>query len=118
MIIQINEKPIEIKKMSLGKMAEFLSEIENFPKILENFKDLEKEQIISKIPELLAMASEELFALISKATGINRKEIKAEWGLDDLSVVINAILEVNNFDLIKKNLAILTEKFKSQSLTK
>ena len=103
-IVTINDKKVEVKKLPLGKYAEVLEALDKLPQKLSGLDKISEDKIISILPKLLSDSFPELIKIISVASDVPEKELTEEYGLDDVTTLLKAIFEVNNFNLVKKNL--------------
>lgn len=112
--VTINEKELEISKMSLGKIAKFIGGLQEIPAIFDEFDKFDKDTLIQGIPTMIATSAKEFYKLMALATGVSESVVRDEWGIADIIIAVNTVLEVNDFDLIKKNSEILIGKFSSK----
>jgi len=108
--IKINNKDIVIKKLPLGKYAEVLNAFDKIPSKLGSFDKLSQDKIIGILPKLLSDSFPELIKIISIASDVSEEELTNEYGLDDVTLLIKGIFDVNNFNLVKKNIQGLLKK--------
>lgn len=104
-MITVDEQEFEIKKMAVGQFAQLMLAVEKLPSILmENFNleeidNLDINMLLTKLPPLLASSQEELFKVISVASGLSVNDIRKLDFVEILDVII-AILELNKFKAI------------------
>lgn len=118
--VKINEKEVVLKKLALGQYPELFSRIKKLPALAgeliaegsvkgaggkaPSVESLSNETILKKLPNLFSVASDEVISLLSFVSGIDEKELRGEWGLDDATELLRKVLEINNTELIKKNI--------------
>lgn len=103
--IIVNGKTIVIKKLVLGNYAEMIGCIKEIPKILGNLKDINDEKVMEKFPQMFRLAFYELIDVLSIASGVSKKELTTEYDLEDTTLLLKTILEVNSLDEIRKNVS-------------
>ena len=108
--VKINDKTVVIKKLPLGRFAKVLAALDKLPGYLSSFDELSVEKIILELPEMISGAFPELLEVLSIASGVPREELDEEYGLDDVTFLLKGIFEVNNFDLVIKNIKGLLPK--------
>lgn len=108
--VKINNKDIVIKKLPLGKYAEVLNAFDKLPSKIGSFDKLSQDKIISILPKLISESFPELIKIISIASDVSEEELTNEYGLDDVTLLIKGIFDVNNFNLVKKNIQGLLKK--------
>lgn len=106
--VKLDDKTVEISKLPLGKYAELLTKIKELPKHLESIQGLSNDKILEQLPFLISVALPDVIAILTVATPLKAEEIE-EMGLDEVTNVVLAIVEVNNFkgvyDNVKKAMA-------------
>lgn len=107
-IVELDDKKVEVKKLPIGKYAEMLAVIKQLPKHFNTVDQLDTEKIIERIPELVGSALPDVLGLISIATDLTYQEVEV-LGLNEIIDLVTAIFEVNNysavFEKIKKVMA-------------
>lgn len=111
--IQLEDRVLVVRKLPLGRYAELLKALHNLPKHINGLDGLKNDQIIPKIPTILAESLPDVIAIFTIATDLKKEEVEA-MGLDEATDVFLAIIEVNNyqavFEKIKKTFGSLTAK--------
>jgi len=102
--IIINGKEVIIKKLVLGKYALIMKALKKLPEKLGSFGEISNEKIITALPSMIADSLPEIIEILSIATDVPAKELEDTYGLDDVTEVIKAIFEINNFEIVKKNM--------------
>lgn len=106
--VELDDKTIEVTKLPLGKYAEFLGAIKELPKHLEGVENQSVDQILQKLPLILSESLPDAVRLICIITDLKKEEVEA-LGLDEVSRIVVAFIEVNNYrevyDNVKKALA-------------
>lgn len=112
--VELDEKTIEVKKLPIGKYSELLRVITELPKQLKELftekQSITNEQLIERIPSFIATALPDIINVVVVATEgqLTKEEVEA-FGLDEITKVLLAIIEVNNYsdiyNRVKKALA-------------
>jgi hypothetical protein len=106
--VQLDDRKIEIKKLPIGRYVELLKALETLPKQISGLDGLSNEDVLSRIPLVIAESLPEFIDIMTIATELKREEIE-ELGLDECIKIVEAVFEVNNFkdvfSSIKKVLA-------------
>ena len=108
--IKINDKEVIIKKLALGRYAEVLGALDKLPEKLGGFDALTPEKVMAALPKMISESFPELVQIVSIASGIPENELAEEYGLDDTTILLKGIFEVNDFNLVKKNIRGLFQK--------
>lgn len=99
---------IEIAKLPIGKYAELLKAIKELPKHVKGFEKKSNDEIFTMLPNLIGEALPDFIEILTIATPLKKEQIE-EMGLDEVTRVVLAVVEVNNFrevyDNIKKAMA-------------
>lgn len=101
--VTVNGKKVTIKKLVLGNYADMIGSMKEIPKILGDLKDINDEKVVEKLPQMIRLAFDELIGMLSIASGVSKKEMITEYDLEDLTLLLRTILEVNSIDEIRKN---------------
>lgn len=115
--IQINGQEVEIKKIQIGKFAELMLAVEKLPSIvtevvsLEELENLTSELILTKLPTLIGNAQDEIFKLVSVASGIEKVD---ELDFEEFIDVVTAVIELNNISAIVGKVKNLGKVFKEK----
>lgn len=100
------DKKYEITELTLGQYPKLFKKVQSIAdKVGDDFKELESESIISALPKLLDKAWDEVIDLISFATGVTVDTLENKTGMGGLIKLWDAIINVNDIDLLKKRLA-------------
>ena len=102
--ITINGKKVVLKKLALGKYAAILKALKKLPEKLGQLGEISNEKIIALLPSMISDSLPELLQVLSIASDIPVEELEKEYGLDDATVLLQGIFEVNDFALVKKNI--------------
>ncbi|WP_373892769.1 hypothetical protein [Virgibacillus sp. CBA3643] len=114
------QKEYTIKKIPVGKFAELMLAIDKLPSLVLNTLDgadlenLTQQDMLLKLPKLLAGAQDEIFSLTSVASDVETKEI-AEFDIEEFIQLIETIIEVNNISAIIERVKGLGKKVKAQA---
>ena len=122
--VKINEKEFEVKKLALGRYAEFLEALEKLPKEaigeiwgLDKVKD-DDAQTLVRVLSILRQAKDQVFQVLSIATNVPVKVLIDEAGIDDAAKLIKAVFEVNDFKLVKNEIGALVKVWKTKTSLK
>lgn len=100
-----NGNTATVSKLPLKRYVELLKSIQELPKHLIGFDGLPNEQILAKLPTVVAEAMPEIVHILSLASDLKEEEIY-ELPLDEVVEVFAAVIEENKFtqivDRIKK----------------
>jgi hypothetical protein len=103
--IKLNDEQYEIKKMPIRKFANLMRALDELPKKLQNqfsldeLENLSSEALLLKIPSLIGEFQDELFNLVSIASGIKKETIE-ELSFEEFLDVIMVVFEINNIGVI------------------
>ena len=125
---EIKEETIVVKKAPLGRWKKITDSIkvlfDLLPEVLEDqgVKDIEsyllemsEQDIIMLLPDMIEVATDEVFNLLSLGAGVDKKFIEEKVGLDEAVELFEAIVEVNKLMKVvekAKNIMNLWEKIK------
>jgi hypothetical protein len=104
MKLKLNNKDYTIKKLPLGKYAELLEKLDELP---EEITTLNENELVKALPRLIGKFYPRLLEILSLASNIDSKTLSEEMGLVEATEIIKAIFQVNDFALVKKNIASL-----------
>lgn len=111
--IELQGEKIIIRKLALEDYATLLkklAEAKTSIKVIFEMGEVTREKIVNALPELLGGALPQLIDILSFASEIpadkfKRSDEKDYYGLPEAVEILKAILEVNDFDGIKKNIS-------------
>jgi hypothetical protein len=114
--LTINGKTVTVKKLPLGAYAEVFGALEKLPQTLTELSTVDSSDnkaFVSLLPKLLAAATPEVAKVLSVAVlgQLSADEIENECGLDEVTELLLAILEVNDISKVVANI----KKIVSQS---
>jgi hypothetical protein len=106
--VKLDSKTITISKLPLGKYAELLKALKDMPEHLQGLNNLESKNILDVLPTMLTQSFPDLLKVLSITTPLTPEEIEG-LGLDEVVKVVQAVIEVNNYQevwtTVKKALA-------------
>ena len=105
--IKTDTGTVEIKKLPIGKYSELLKAIKELPKHISGLETLKNDELISRLPSLIAEALPDFIAILTIASPLKKEEIE-EMGLDEVTRIVIAIIEVNNFKEVYENIKKVT----------
>jgi len=114
--IKINGKDVVLKKLPLGKYAAILGALKKLPEKLGQFGEISNKKVIQSLPSMISDSLPELLQVLSIASDIPVEELETEYGLDDVTVLLQGIFEVNDFTLVKKNIQNLLKMAKPKTI--
>lgn len=101
--VEICGKKITVKKLSLRKIISLIKQLKSFPKEITMIDEMKSDEIMEKLPMLLATILPSIAGIVVEAVGedqISEDFLLDECGIDDNLDLINALLEVNNLGKI------------------
>lgn len=103
--VKLDNQTIEVAKLPIGKYAELLKAIKELPKHVKGLENKPNDEIFAMLPNIIGEALPDFIEILTIATSLKKDEIE-QMGLDEVTRVTLAIIEVNNyrevFDNIKK----------------
>jgi hypothetical protein len=112
-IVKLDDKEIEVKKLPIGQYAGLLKAVQELPKQIKSIESLNADSILEILPELIGSSLPDVIRIISIATELPEDEV-AGMGLAEIVKLVEAIYTVNNYadvyEVIKKALAHPTVK--------
>lgn len=106
--VKLDTKTVTIYKLPLGKYAELLKALKDMPEHLQGLDNLGSKNILEVLPVMLTQSFPDLLKVLSITTPLTPEEI-TELGLDEVVKVVQAVIEVNNYQevwtTVKKALA-------------
>lgn len=106
--VRLDGREIEVAKLPIGKFAELLKAIKELPKHIKGLENKTNEDIFAQLPTLIAEALPDFIEILTVATPLKKEEIE-ELGIYEVTKLVVAVVEVNNFrdvyDNIKKAMA-------------
>jgi|WetSurMetagenome_2_1015567.scaffolds.fasta_scaffold48084_5 hypothetical protein len=111
--IEVNGKPVIIKKIPLGKYPEIINVLKGFSEHKKLLGDYSNTAIIAALPDLIMVAMPTVYSLVCVVTGVQETDVK-EWGLDDFVRVIEIVFELNNYEYIYTTLKKAAARLKQE----
>jgi len=102
--VQINNKEVTVSKLPLGKYAKILAALDKLPEKVSGLDKVSEDKLFSLLPKMIADSFPELLKIISIASDVPVEELSNEYGLDDVTLLLKGIFEVNDFDSVRKNI--------------
>lgn len=104
--IVFNGEEFEVGKIKIRNIGALAQTLNGLPEIFKNLignsdeiQELDTQRLLEIAPALIMQAGETLPPFLSVASEIELGKV-LDGGLDDLIVLIQAVLEVNNFETI------------------
>ncbi len=118
--IEVAGDKITIRKLALEDYATLikkLSQAKESIKIIFDMGEITKNKIIYALPEIIGNAFPQFVDILSFASGVSKKKFQKQedgkyYGLPEAVEILRAVLEVNDFDGIKKNIRNILPKAK------
>lgn len=101
--VKLDNREIEVAKLPIGKYAELLKAIKELPKHINGLESQNTDSIIQMLPSLIGESMPDFIAILTIASPLKKEEIE-EMGLDEVTRVVLAIVEVNNFKEVYENI--------------
>lgn len=103
--VKLETKELVVKQLPLKKYAKLIGAFEKLPAQLSGLENLSNDDILPKLPQLIAKSFPDVVNVFVVATELTREEVD-ELSLDEAIDVFIAIIEVNKykevFDKLKK----------------
>lgn len=96
MKLKLEHKTIEVNKLPIGKYSELLKALDQLPKALGGLDGFTNDEVVAKIPAIIADSLPEFIKIVCIATPLTEEEV-TNMGLDEAVDVVLAIIEVNNY---------------------
>jgi len=110
--VKLNGKDYTIKEMPIRRLVESLAFLKKIPEQLEGMGDVKGISDTALLFQLIGGSANEVFTILSKATEIEQEEIE-NFGLADTAKLFKTVLEVNDFNEIKKEIGDITKMFQA-----
>lgn len=101
--VHLDNGSIEIAKLPIGKYAELLKAVKELPKHVSGLQGKTNDEILATLPAIISEALPDFIGILMIATPLKRQEIE-EMGLDEVTRVVLAIVEVNNYREVYENI--------------
>lgn len=101
--VQLEDKKITISRLPLGKYAEVLNVLKELPKMLPEFTNKSSDELLARLPQIIAKAWPDAMAIMLIATPLPKDEIEM-LRIDDAVKIAIAIYNVNNFKEVYEEL--------------
>jgi hypothetical protein len=103
--VTFNGKEFEVGKIKIRSIGALAQTLNGLPEVFKDLmgngevQELDTQRMLELAPSLIMQAGETLPPFLSVASGMELEEV-LDGGLDDLIILIQAVLEVNNFETI------------------
>jgi len=101
--VKLDERTIQVSKLPLGKYAELLAAIKELPKHIMGLDGKSNDEILESLPFLISQAFPDIIGILTIATDLTKEEIEL-LGLDEVSRIVLAVIEVNNYREVYENI--------------
>lgn len=100
---------VTLKKLPIKKYSELFLALQELPKVFGKIEGNDSQAMLANLPLILSTATPEVIKIVAIASERDEKYIE-ELGLDEVTDIITAALEVNNYDKIVNNIKKLTAR--------
>jgi len=94
--IKLEKTEIVVSKLPIGKYAQLLKALQELPKKLGSFQDLDNKKLLENLPAIVGDSLGDFLRIIEVATPLKMEEVEA-LGLSEVIDILIAIFEVNNY---------------------
>lgn len=101
--LKLDNGEIEIAKLPIGKYAELLKAIKELPKHIKGLENQSTDSIIEMLPTLIGESLPDFIEILTIATPLKKEDIEA-MGLDEVTRVVVAVIDVNNYREVYENI--------------
>ncbi|MBN2263070.1 MAG: hypothetical protein JW735_09160 [Prolixibacteraceae bacterium] len=101
--VKLDTGDIEVAKLPIGKYAELLKAIKELPKHIKGLENQNTDTIIEMLPTLIGESLPDFIEILTIATPLKKEDIEV-MGLDEVTRVVLAVVEVNNFREVYENI--------------
>lgn len=102
MKVQLSQSSIEINKLPLKKYVDVFNALGKLPEEVSDMAGKSNDELFTNLPVLVAKFLPQIVSILSVATPLTEDEIN-ELGLDEVSELIVAVIQVNNFGKVADN---------------
>lgn len=95
-IVKTDNGDVVVAKLPLGKYAELLKAIKELPKHIAGLQGKTNNEIFDNLPSLIADALPDVIGILEIATPLQKDQIE-QLGLDEVTRIVVAVIEVNNY---------------------
>lgn len=107
--VKLDNGAIEVAKLPIGKYAELLKAIKELPKHVKGFENKPNDEIFAMLPNVIGEALPDFIEILTIATPLKKEDVE-QMGLDEVTRVVVAIVEVNNFREVYDNIKKVTAR--------
>ena len=107
--IEINGKPVLIRKLALKKYADLFGALEELPKHIDLIKGKTNEEILALLPKLINLCYPDVVRILRVTTDMEDEAIDS-MGIDDFVSVLMALNDVNKFGQVFANIKKMTAR--------
>lgn len=101
--VKLDNFSIEVAKLPIGKYAELLKAIKELPKHIKGIENKTNEEIFAQLPILISEALPDFIDILTIATTLKAEQISL-MGLDEVTRIVLAVIEVNNYREVYNNI--------------
>ena len=107
--VQLDDLSITIAKLPIGKYADLLKAIKELPKHIKGLEGKNNEELLAMLPLIIGEGLPDFIDILTIATPLTKEQVEA-LGLDEITRIIVAIIEVNNFKEVFDNIKKVTAR--------
>ena len=101
--VKLEDRTIEIARLPLGRYGELLKALKELPKRIPGLANKSNDAILEELPIIIGEAFPDFINILTIATPLTREEVEA-LGLDEVTRIILAVVEVNNYKEVYENI--------------
>ena len=101
--VKLEDRTIEIARLPLGRYGELLKALKELPKRIPGLANKSNDLILQELPVLIGEAFPDFINILTIAAPLTREEVEA-LGLDEVTRIILAVVEVNNYKEVYENI--------------
>lgn len=108
--ILLGNKKAEVKKLTPALWKKVFGALDNIPGIALTLMQVPKQDLTAYLIQAFDMALDEMLEIISLISGIDKKYLHDDAGMDDLVEYVYLTVKKNRIDQMSKNLGSLLKK--------
>ena len=113
--VEVNGEKLTVRKLPIGKYAEFIKRIQHIPELIVAFQNLDDPDTSNNMLLLVVNALDDLAIIVELSTGVSEQKVKDEFGGSDVVRVLKVAFEINDIDFLKKTFAPMIKKLADTS---
>ena len=101
--VQLDELSIEVSKLPIGKYSDLLKAIKELPKHVKGLEGKKNDELLGLLPTIIGEGLPDFIDILTIATPLKKEQVEA-LGLDEITRVVMAVIEINNFKEVYENI--------------